>query len=311
MKVPIYILSGFLGAGKTTLLKNILEQEKSFNRNIAVLMNELGEVSIDSRSVDGDIPLKELLNGCVCCTIQGQLEAQLQELVQLHKLDAIYIETTGVAHPLEVVDACMSPILIEKLNVEAVITLIDANRWCDRKSLSPQLQSLLLQQVKYADVILINKIDEITEMLQGQLSYEIQQINSYGKLLLTRFAKVHLKDFQVNNTANRKIAEGYEATHVHHHLQLKTFVYNFTVPVNIDIFEDWIRNMPDTIYRIKGYIRFTHSDSLFLFQYSYGMPLYMKELIKITTNLVFIGENLPVEQIRQELQQLERESNSK
>jgi G3E family GTPase len=305
MKIPIYILSGFLGAGKTTLLRNILEQEKVKNRKIAVMMNELGEVSVDSQVVDKDTPLKELLNGCVCCTIQGQLESQLQELVTLHKLDAIYIETTGVAHPIEVVDACMSPILVEKINVESVITLVDAKRWRDRKTLTPQLQSLLKEQVKHGDVILLNKVDELPEMIVGQLSYEIQQINPYAKLLLTSFSNVQLKDFQ---QSERKARQEHEQAHVHQKLNLKTFVYKFTKPINLDAFENWLRNMPDTIYRIKGYIRFSHSTSLFLFQYSYGMPLYMKEIVNIPTNLVFIGENLPIDKISNDLKDLEEQA---
>ncbi len=302
MKIPIYILSGFLVDGKTTLLRNLLQQERELGTRVAVLMNELGEISIDSHAIDGETPLKELLNGCVCCTIQGQLEAQLQELVTLYSLDAIYIETTGVAHPIEVVDACMSPILVEKLNVEAVISLIDAKRWRDRKLLSPQLQSLLMEQVKHADVILLNKVDELSDSVQGQLTFEIQQINPFGRLLLTTFAQINIKDIQV---LKRKEQESHEKAHVHHQLHLKTFVYKFSMPVDFDQFENWLRNMSDNIYRIKGYIRFTHSDSLYLFQYSYGMPLYMKELVKIPTNLVIIGENLPVEEIKDELSKLE------
>jgi G3E family GTPase len=302
MKIPIYILSGFLGAGKTTLLRTILQQEKERNRKVAVLMNELGEVSIDSHAVDEETPLKELLNGCVCCTIQGQLEAQLQELVQLHTLDVIYIETTGVAHPIEVLDACMPPILVEHVNVDAIVSIVDAKRWRNRKELSPQLQSLLIEQVRHADVILLNKVDELSDSIQGQIALEIGQINPYGKLLLTTFANVNLDYLQVNE---RKARVSHEEAHVHRKLHLKTFVYKFTQPIDLEQFEDWLRGMPDCIFRIKGYMRFTHSDSLYLFQYSYGMPIYMKELVKIPTNLVLIGENLPVEQIRKELQQLE------
>ncbi|KAA0546878.1 GTP-binding protein [Bacillus sp. BGMRC 2118] len=302
MKTPIYILSGFLGAGKTTLLRNILQQEKERGRKVAVLMNELGEVSIDSHAVDEETPLKELLNGCVCCTIQGQLESQLQELIHLHSLDVIYIETTGVAHPIEVVDACMSPILVEHLNVEGVISLVDAKRWQHRKELSPQLQSLLIEQVKHADVIVLNKVDDVSESAQSQLAFEIQQLNPFGKLLFTTFAKVNLDHLQISE---RKARENHEGAHVHHKLHLKTFVYKFTRPIDLDQFEDWLRIMPDNIFRIKGYIRFTHSDSLFLFQYSYGMPIYMKELVKIPTNLVFIGENLPIGEIQESMHKLE------
>ena len=107
-KTEVYLLSGFLGSGKTTLLKNLLQEEKLARRKVAVLMNELGNVSIDSDAVDEDIPLKELLDGCICCTIQDKLEAQLQGLLVESKPEVIYIEATGAAHPVEVLDAVVS-----------------------------------------------------------------------------------------------------------------------------------------------------------------------------------------------------------
>ncbi|KAF0826133.1 Metal chaperone, involved in Zn homeostasis [Cytobacillus firmus] len=111
-KTEIYILSGFLGSGKTTLLKQLLQDEKKQGRKVAVMMNELGKVSIDSDAVDEDVPLKELLDGCICCTISDKLEAQLQELLMVEKPEAIYIETTGAAHPIEVLDSILSPSLL-------------------------------------------------------------------------------------------------------------------------------------------------------------------------------------------------------
>ena len=91
-QTDIYVLSGFLGSGKTTLLKEILKKEKALGRKVAVLMNELGKISIDSNEIDGDIPLKELLGGCVCCTIQDEVEAQIQTLLVQEKPDVIYLK---------------------------------------------------------------------------------------------------------------------------------------------------------------------------------------------------------------------------
>lgn len=104
-KINISILGGFLGSGKTTLLQNILKEEKKRNRKVAVLLNEIGEHSVDTDIIGTKIPLKELLNGCICCTLKNELEIQLLSLYQQHQPDVIYIETTGVAHPLEVLDA--------------------------------------------------------------------------------------------------------------------------------------------------------------------------------------------------------------
>lgn len=121
--VEIYILAGFLGAGKTTLLQRIMNEEQVNNRKVAVIMNEMGQVSIDSDAVPKNVPLKELLNGCICCTLSDKLEVQLSELLNQFELDAIYIETTGVAHPVEVLDACLSPLLADKVRIQSIITL--------------------------------------------------------------------------------------------------------------------------------------------------------------------------------------------
>jgi G3E family GTPase len=304
-KVEVYILSGFLGSGKTTLLTNILKLEKELDRKIAVVMNELGKVSIDSNAISSDTPLKELLNGCVCCTIQGQLEAHLQGLLYEHDLDAIYIETTGVAHPVEVLDACMSPLFADKLVVRSITTIVDANRWQDRHRFSIQMQKLLQEQVLHADVILINKIDQLTEQQQASIVFEIQSMNPSAKCLLTQFANVSLKDLYHSRT-HRK--QSHEQTHVHRDLHIKTFVYTFKHPIDRALFEEFLHQMPDTIYRIKGYITFTHSDFPFLFQYSYGLPLYMKEMIQYPNTLVFIGENLDHDWLEKELYAIEQQS---
>ncbi|MEH7238217.1 CobW family GTP-binding protein [Bacillus sp. JJ1562] len=304
-KVEVFILSGFLGSGKTTLLQNILTQEKDLGRKVAVVMNELGQVSIDSNAVSENTPLKELLNGCVCCTIQGQLEVHLQGLLKEQDLDAIYIETTGVAHPIEVLDACMSPLFADQLFVQSIVTLLDVNRWKERDLLSAQLQMLLREQVRHADVLLLNKVDQLSEMEQGKVLFEIQSINSEARCLLTKHAAVNLNDLRTMKKTERK---SHERAHVQLDLKLKTFVHTFSNPLDLDLFEEWLRKMPDTIYRIKGYLKFTHSNNTYLFQYSYGTPIYLKELMNYKPTLVFIGEKLNPQWMKAEMEKLEEES---
>ncbi|AQX55157.1 GTP-binding protein [Priestia flexa] len=302
-KTEIYILSGFLGSGKTSLLKNALKQEKENGRQIAVIMNELGKVSIDSDEVEEDTPLKELLNGCVCCTIQGQFETQLHSLLQENKLDAIYIETTGVAHPIEVLDACMSPLFANDVVVKCIVTTVDVHRWQDRGSLSIQLQKLLQEQIRHADVILLNKADTLSESAKAALLYEVQSINPQAACVFTSYSSIQLK---LLTSAKLSEKQAHQQAHVEKQLHLKTFVYEFKNSVDLEKFEDWLRHTPDTIYRMKGYLRFTHSTDTYSFQYSYGMPLYMKELMKMPTNLVIIGENLRHEQLKKELTTLDQ-----
>jgi len=302
MKTEVYLLAGFLGSGKTTLLKNLLQQEKKDERKVAVLMNELGRVSIDSDSIAEDVPLKELLDGCICCTIQDKLEAQLQELLAEAKPEVIYIEATGGAHPVEVLDAVMSPIFVEQLKFNGIITIVDGKRWLDRKNLSPQIQQLLVEQVKHANLILINKTDTCSPDDQAKLSMEISLNNPHAFAILTSFSKVPILEVKKMGFSE-KISIDHQHVHTDHHL--RSFVYQLQHSVNQNDFEDFLRSLPDTIYRIKGYVKFSETSYPFLFQYSYGMPLYMKEYMNMPLNLVFIGEHIDWNQIMEQLMNLE------
>ncbi|WP_313800471.1 GTP-binding protein [Cytobacillus sp.] len=302
-KTEIYILSGFLGSGKTTLLKQLLTDEKAKNRKVAVLMNELGKVSIDSDAVEEDIPLKELLDGCICCTIQDKLESQMQGLLIIDKPDAIYIEATGAAHPVEILDAVLSPLFADRIEVKGIISIVDGKRWLERYSLSPQVQQLLIEQVRHADLILLNKTDELTDGEQSQLTIEIQSLNSHAFSILTTYAKVPIEHVRKLSTS---IKIAHARTHVSTDLKLGTFVYQFKQAIDQMAFESFLRKLPDTIYRIKGYVKFHSSHFPSLFQYSYGTPLYMKENMNMPLNMVFIGENIDWKQVSEELHALEK-----
>ena len=300
-QTEVYLLAGFLGSGKTTLLKNLLQQEKKDGRKVAVLMNELGNVSVDSDSIAKDVPLKELLDGCICCTIQDKLEAQLQELL-VAKPEVIYIEATGAAHPVEVLDAVMSPIFVEQLTFKGIITIVDGKRWLDRKKLSPQIQQLLVEQVKHANLILINKTDTCSPGEQARLSMEIGMINPHAFAILTSFSKVPILEVKKMGFSEKTSVDH---QHVHKDLHLRSFVYPFQHSVNQKDFEDFLRGLPDTIYRIKGYVKFSENSYPYLFQYSYGMPIYMKEYMNMPLNLVFIGEQVDWNHITEQLKALE------
>ncbi|MDM5306909.1 CobW family GTP-binding protein [Peribacillus frigoritolerans] len=298
----VYILGGFLGSGKTTLLRNILKQESEAGRKVAVLLNELGSVSVDSGLIGDGVPLKELFDGCICCTIQDKLEVQLHELLTENELDAVYIETTGAAHPVEVLDGIMSPIFAKKLEYKGIITVVDLLRWRDREELSPQLRQLLAEQIHHADFILLNKADMVSEMEAAQLIYTIQALNKDAVCLLTEYAAVSLASLQ---QMQRKRHNGHQKLDVHDHLHLTAIVHTFEGAVAQTDFEEWLRALPETVYRMKGYISFTHSQYPHLFQYSYGMPMYMNEMMKMPLNIVMIGEKLDKEMLIGQLKALE------
>ncbi|MBP2241216.1 G3E family GTPase [Cytobacillus eiseniae] len=302
-KTEIYVLAGFLGSGKTTLLKQLLTEEKRQNRKVAVMMNELGKVSIDSNAVDEDIPLKELLDGCICCTIQDKLESQLQELLVISKPEVIYIEATGAAHPVEVLDAVMSPLFVDRMEMKGIISVVDGKRWLDRKLLSPQVQQLLIEQVRHADLILLNKTDDLSESEQSKVTMEVQAVNSHAFSILTTYAKVPMS--QVRKLSS-SVKAGQARSHAELDLKLSTFVYQFTKAIEQTEFEAFLRGLPDTIYRIKGYVKFHSTTYPMLFQYSYGMPLFLPENMNMPQNIVFIGENMNWNEIEEQLQALEK-----
>jgi G3E family GTPase len=298
----IYILAGFLGTGKTTLLKQILELEQQQKRKVAVLMNELGEISIDSDAVGEDVPLRELLGGCICCTIQDKLEGQLQGLLVEHQPDAIYIETTGAAHPVEVLDSVLSPLFAGKIEMRGIITTVDGTLWAARSQFQPQLQQLLLEQVRHADLILINKSDLLSDSGQARVSMEIQSINPEARCILTTYSRVSQRELKDMAFAPKRESK---TAHVHKALRLGTFVHRFQKPVNRERFEEFLRSLPDQIYRIKGYIQFSDSQYPDLFQYSYGTPLFMMEYIKLPLTIVFIGQDIDWKEIQLKLEALE------
>ncbi|MCM3732581.1 GTP-binding protein [Fictibacillus nanhaiensis] len=300
-KVNVMILAGFLGSGKTTLLKQLLQREKTNKHKTAVLMNELGKVSIDSDAVPGDVPLKELLNGCICCSLSDQLEKQLWALCKENELDTLIIEATGAAHPIDVLDACLSPYLLDELHVPGIISVMDAPRWLEKNTMSVQAKMLMLEQIKHADYIIWNKTGSLSAEQKQQLREDAKRLNEATPFVLTDYAKVDLDQLFSLSVKDRKDHQKVTADK----LKVKTWVYPFKNAVKKEAFENWLREAPSSIYRIKGYIKL-EDGQIYLFQYSYGLPNYEKELMKMPLRLVFIGENLDTESLEKGLKQIEQ-----
>jgi G3E family GTPase len=303
MKKDVYILSGFLGSGKTTLLKDLLQALKDQNKKPAVLMNELGSVSIDSDEVEKDTALRELLDGCICCTIAEKLESQLQELLLNENFDVLVIETTGAAHPVEVVDSILSPLFANQFEFRGIVTVVDGLQWRNRGEFSPAVLHLMREQIRHAEYIVANKMDLLTEMEQGTFSYELQQINPNAKVYLTNYSKVSMTDLFSLKADNRN--GSYEKASIGEHLTLQAIVYTFNGSVNGEAFEEWVKNQSDSIYRMKGYVPLQGRKNPTLFQYSYGMPLFMPGDMKYPTNFVIIGENLHKSEVIRSLQEID------
>jgi len=190
--IPVTILTGFLGAGKTTLLNRILTEQHG--EKIAVIENEFGESGIDNDILvqDKQEQIVEMNNGCICCTVRGDLVRIIDGLMRRKgKFDAIIVETTGLADPAPVAQTFfMDEQVGAKTKLDAVVTVADAKWLKDRLKDAPEAKN----QIAFADVILLNKTDLVTPAELSEIEARIRAINPYARLHRTERAKIDIAE---------------------------------------------------------------------------------------------------------------------
>src|SRR3974390_935664 len=190
-KIPVTVLTGYLGAGKTTLLNRILSEPHG--KKYAVIVNEFGEIGIDNDLVVGaDEEVFEMNNGCICCTVRGDLVRILDGLMRRKgKFDAIIVETTGLADPAPVAQTFfMDENVGKRTKLDAVVTVADAKWLKDRLKDAPEAKN----QIAFADVILINKTDLVSPAELEDVEARIRGINPYARVHKTERAKIPLHE---------------------------------------------------------------------------------------------------------------------
>ena len=190
-KIPVTVLTGYLGAGKTTLLNRILSE--NHGKKYAVIVNEFGEIGIDNDLIIGaDEEVFEMNNGCVCCTVRGDLVRILDGLMKRKgKFDAIIVETTGLADPAPVAQTFFVDEDVQKnARLDAVVTVADAKWLSDRLKDAPEAKN----QIAFADVIVLNKTDLVSKAELAEVEARIRAINPYAKLHRTERCQVALSD---------------------------------------------------------------------------------------------------------------------
>ena len=262
-QVPVTVLTGFLGAGKTTLLNRILTEQHG--QKYAVIVNEFGEQGIDNDLVvDADEEVFEMNNGCICCTVRGDLIRILSGLMKrADKLDAIIVETTGLADPAPVAQTFfVDQDVANKTKLDAIVTVADAVH------LSSQIEDHheAEEQIAFGDVILLNKIDLVKDENIDLVTKRIRKINPFAKIIKTTKCGAPLKEIlNLDAFSLKRILEVepdfLESDHDHEHDDdVTSLSFVSDKPLDMEKFQNWFGKLLQTkgqdIMRTKGILDF-------------------------------------------------------
>lgn len=311
--VPVTILTGFLGSGKTTLMNHILN-DKTHGMKFAVIENEFGEVGIDENilSENAEEELVEVMNGCICCTVRGDLVVALKKLYsRVEQFNGVIIETTGLADPAPVCQTFFIDEDIQKMyRLDSVITVADSKYILERlaEEKPEGVENEAVEQVCFADKILLNKIDLASEEQLVNIEKKLKSMNPTAIIQRTKHSQISPKDvlnlgaFELKRVLDfdpEFLAE--DAEH-EHDPRVASIALKVEEDVNMMLLESWIQRLITedgaNLYRYKGVISVKGMDQKFIFQgvgmlFSGGFDeTKWKKDEPRESRFVFIGKNL-------------------
>ncbi|WMJ88028.1 CobW family GTP-binding protein [Anaerocolumna sp. MB42-C2] len=302
-KIPVTLITGYLGSGKTTLMNELLKMQS--DKKIAIVVNDMGAINIDVTLIKNksltrypDMELINMQNGCICCTLREKFMEQIIELSNKN-IDAILVEASGISDPVSIADAFLAYEETQEdtpVYLDSVITVVDADRiysefldeLSDRTDLErddlkteeeekdPDIINLIMDQIEFCSLILLNKCDLLTKEQLGEVKEIIKILQPEAKIFETKYSKVEYDDIVshnpydydrirdsslINKTLYRSNHKEIRKDGVHEEYGISSFVYTEHRPFIYDKFMNFLENeYPEALIRAKGYIWFADDD---------------------------------------------------
>lgn len=293
MKPKLVVVTGFLGSGKTNFLQHYIEYETEKNRFVGIIQNEIGKTGLDGKLVDYDYSLVELDEGCVCCSLAGQLRTGVNTLMKNTTPDTILLETTGVANPFNLLSELNE--LEDIVDLEAIVTVVDGS---SALYLAGEYR-IFLDQIRSADVILLNKTDLMSEAEIEKVEQLLYENNRCAKVIHTVQCDIHPHVLAISLNASTAqiaslIAEDDEVKYTHLQDHLSSLKVNIQKYVNKERFEAYLKALPSSVFRLKGIIQFEHEAHQCVVQFVHGRYEFVvqREDQIHEAFLVYIGKNM-------------------
>ena len=278
-RIPITLITGPLGSGKTTLLRHILATQSG---KIAIVMNEFGEIAIDTKVIEGkNVRIAELDGGCVCCSLLGEFEVAVNEIIEKISPARIVVETTGLAEPEALVFDIQDA--LPQCRLDGVVSVIDA----DMLIRFPEVGHTTRLQIESADFLLLNKVDLIEAAQIEPLETKLREINPTATIVRTERCRID-PELLFGIGRERKIAR---LEHLHDH-EFESFAFISDEIFSRNRFDAFADGLPTSVVRAKGFIRFEDSSQLFNFV---AGRWELEPFESDRTELVFIGKKFGAE----------------
>lgn len=316
--LPLLLLTGFLGSGKTSTLQHWLTQTAIPLKRVAVIINDFGSINVDAALLARrQLELRSITGGCVCCQSFEELVEQISALTQNPDLDLVWIETSGLADPEEVLDHLTSSTLQEQTVIRRMVLVVDGSDFpCSWRGRAVQEE-----QIRYADLILLNKSDRMDEKARQGVEIALRKINPKARIVVTQQGKIEPDLLSQEGTSSfvscahshddEKHGHHHEHEHKHHHSHdedeplphaASTLFLPLNEPVEQSVFQRFLGSLPTSVFRAKGFVRFSESpEKLHTFQQvrdqAEVLLLPLENANNISMGLVLIGPHLDEKRI--------------